>query len=79
FTNADLVGKSPWELSLMRNGVYARHGYRFHTSSLAHYFAQQSWYHPTMGGMDRVSATMSAIERQNATFVLAHEKVKSHK
>ena len=73
-TSADLSGRSDWERQLMRNGPYARHGYRFHTARIAAYFMRQSWYHPTTGDMDQVSGTLSAVERQNTAFILAYEK-----
>ncbi len=37
-TDADLAGKSPWELRIMRNEIYARHGRGFNSTDLQEYF-----------------------------------------
>ena len=48
FANAgEFDGRTRWELTLVRNAPYARHGYRFHDAKLLAYFKQQAWYHPT--------------------------------
>lgn len=44
--NVDISGKSLSELRLLRNTVYARHGYLFMDSVLRGYFNQFSWYQP---------------------------------
>ena len=45
-TEADLSGKSAWNLDIMRNEIFARHGRRFRSRELQNYFNQQSWYRP---------------------------------
>jgi hypothetical protein len=47
FQNPDLIkSKSKADLKLMRNEVYARHGYIFKDAELKAYFGAQSWYKP---------------------------------
>ncbi len=40
----DLVGMSNWDLKVMRNEIYARHGYVFITDDMKNYFNRQEWY-----------------------------------
>ena len=42
----DLSNRSLWELTLLRNTIYARAGNTFRKKWLADYFAAQPWYHP---------------------------------
>jgi hypothetical protein len=69
-TPEDVSGKSPWELKVMKNEIYARHGYIFKSSELRSYFESQPWYRPTS---DDVSAMMSNIEKENAAFIKGYE------
>jgi hypothetical protein len=79
-TNSDLQGHNQKELELMRNEIYARHGWIFKRQDLQHYFEQQAWY--KSAGLaserdaidNRISASMSAIEKQNAARILSFEK-----
>jgi len=43
-SRADIAEFSKYELKLLRNTVYARHGRRFETPDLQRYFASRSWY-----------------------------------
>ncbi|MBD3370657.1 YARHG domain-containing protein [Candidatus Fermentibacteria bacterium] len=45
-TKGDLADLSYFELQLMRNELYARHGYQFMTPWLADHFERQGWYSP---------------------------------
>lgn len=69
-TAADLSGKSDWDLRIMRNEIFARHGYKFKKPELRQYFSSQSWYTPMY---DDVSSFLSSVEKQNALFLKAHE------
>ncbi len=75
-TSADLIGKSSWDLDLLRNEIYARHGLRFHRQDLRHYFEGQTWYRPTIDNPDTVEKSFSATERDNASII--HEYQKEH-
>lgn len=69
-TTADLYGKSDWDLRIMRNEIFARHGYIFKKSELRQYFSSQSWYSPRYSD---VSPYLSSVEKQNAQFLKNHE------
>ncbi len=68
-TDADIVDSSPSDVSIMRNQIYARHGYIFRRKSLALYFAKQPWYHPSTHSEKTALASMTGIERRNLTFL----------
>ena len=72
-TYTDIAGKSKRQLRLMRNEIYARHGYRF-DSDLRTHFDQKSWYKPmTTNGKDLYHNHFSAIERYNVKFIRRYE------
>lgn len=69
----DLVGMTSSELSILRNAIYARHGYRFNRDDLFNYFSNFSWYHPVTSDMNAAYNSMSATERYNIDFIRRHE------
>ncbi len=70
-SEADLQGKSRKELRIMRNEIFARHGYIFSGAEMTGYFGKQSWYEPRNRD---VSALLSQTERQNIEFVKQYEQ-----
>ena len=80
-TTQDLSRLSPGELVLMRNEIYARHGWVFQRVDLQNYFGQQLWYHPKgtlenrEAGNRLAEAEMTPLERQNIKTILQYEKV----
>ena len=72
-TEANLMGKSRWDLVLMRNEPYARHGYRFHEAKIYNYFAQQPWYHPDTGDEDKVYRRLSSLEKRNIEVLKGYQ------
>jgi serine/threonine-protein kinase len=73
-TVADLQGKSPWQLDLMRNAIFARHGRLFNSPELQAYFDQQPWYQPLYQPDEFPSSLVSATEAQNAAFILEYQQ-----
>jgi hypothetical protein len=72
---SDLKGKSDAQLKIMRNAIYARHGRPFKDPELAKYFTSQSWYHKDEKWTDADDdAKLSALEKQNAQFILSYAK-----
>jgi hypothetical protein len=67
-SESDLYGMSLADLRIMRNEIYARHGYIFTTKEMKQYFAQQSWYRPTSANV-----TLSQIEQYNVNVIKAYE------
>ena len=81
-TEADLGGRSDWELTLMRDEPYARHGYRFGqgeaNSPIYAYFARQPWYRPDTSSLDRCWERLSPVEKANAFLLLRYQKRKRY-
>ena len=73
-TESDLIGKSDWDLTLMRNTVYARHGYRFHRADLSSYFSGKTWYSPTTDDQNAVHGLFTSLEQYNVAFLSAYAK-----
>lgn len=68
-TTRDLAGKTPSELSLMRNEIYARHGYIFERKSLDAYFRAQPWYRPTTHDFNGMIKALPPVERDNVNLL----------
>lgn len=74
-TEAELAGKSAWELKVGRNEIYARHGRQFKDQALQAYFNSCSWYKPDASyNADNDAAYLNEIELKNAAFILEYEK-----
>ncbi len=72
-TRDELRGLGPAALGLIRNELFARHGYRFSSAPLQRYFARQRWYQPRDG---RVA--LSRIEEANVTLLRTLEQEARH-
>lgn len=74
-TAQDLRGRTPEELVLIRNEIFARHGLSFNHQGLMEYFTQCSWYRPSIapGRVDAIK-TMTTLEYQNVDFIYAYEQ-----
>jgi hypothetical protein len=70
-TDHDLIGKTPDDLDLMRNEIFARLGRRFERADLQSYFESQTWYKPRFAPSDFDASLLSSIQRQNVTILLA--------
>ena len=69
--NADeLVNKSQKDLRIMRNEIYARHGFIFKSQEMSSYFSSQLWYTPQY---DNVIDMLSAIEKENIAMIKRYE------
>ena len=69
----DLAGLSDEELKLMRNEIYARHGYTFKSSDVRSYFMSQPWYKPRLNSSNAVKE-LSDVERYNIDFIGKYEQ-----
>jgi len=69
-TSSELNGMSKHDLKIMRNEIFARHGYIFKTSEMKSYFSSQSWYH---GRYEDVSSMLSDIEHKNVALIKSYE------
>ncbi|MEO1448696.1 MAG: YARHG domain-containing protein [Bacteroidota bacterium] len=74
----DIRELSPCEVRIMKNELYARHGYQFHKNPrMQAYFESQEWYNE-IPKVDASSGEIferffSRIEKRNAIFLSAHE------
>ena len=67
----DLYDLSPWQLKIMRNEIFARHGYIFQSDDMISYFFSQSWYNPRYAN---VNDMLSKIEQANIGLITRFEK-----
>jgi hypothetical protein len=75
----DLMGKSLWELKVMRNEIYARHHYIFKSDDLIDYFARQSWYTGYDSDAKAVARTFNDYETQNIYLIRSYERALKHR
>jgi hypothetical protein len=61
-----LRGQSCFDLKIMRNEIFARHGYIFKTPDMVSYFNGQSWYRARYAD---VTPMLSDIEKKNAQSI----------
>ncbi len=73
-TEADLVGRSAWELDVMRNEIFARHGRRFSRSDLQAYFDAAPWYHPRYAPDEFPMSLLSALQKQNVEIIQQYQQ-----
>ncbi|HHW49543.1 MAG TPA: YARHG domain-containing protein [Clostridiaceae bacterium] len=59
------------EIALIRNEIYARHGYIFQTEPYKSYFSGKSWYVPNENFDESM---LSEIERENVNTILEYEE-----
>jgi hypothetical protein len=75
--SADLLNKDQVanfkkaDIIILRNSIYARHGYSFKKWQLREYFDEQPWYIPISTD---VKAQLTPIEKQNISLLLRYEK-----
>ena len=68
-TYDDIKGLSNRELRIMRNEIYARHGYIFQDAKLRDHFLQKPWYTP-----QTKNVALSSIEQYNVLFIKSYEQ-----
>lgn len=64
------------EVALLRNEIYARHGYTFSNEKYTEFFSQKSWYHPNPSLTDgaAVEKYFNAYEKENKSTLVQYEK-----
>lgn len=67
-TYSDIADLTPSERRVMRNEIFARHGYIFQSADLRNYFKQQEWYRARSR-----SVQLSSIEKYNVAFIKQYE------
>jgi len=69
-TESDLQGISKPDLRIMRNEIFARHGYIFKSDDLKEHFGNLSWYTPRD---TNVNSLLTDIEKKNIKFIQSYE------
>ena len=69
-SSREFSGYSKAELRILRNAIFAAHGYMFKSDDLRAYFAEFDWYNPAYKD---VSAKLSSIEKKNIATIKALE------
>ena len=64
---------SKQELRLLRNKIFAYHGYRFQSKDLQDYFGKISWYKP---GNDNNAIKLNIIEQTNLQLIKSEEEAR---
>lgn len=67
----DVEDKSLEQLRIMRNEIFARHGYIFKSEDLQEYFSQKEWYE---GKHENVNDLLTSIDSANIQLLLRKEK-----
>ena len=70
-TESFLNGCSKEEVALIRNEIYARHGYVFNRKEYKDYFGSMSWYRPNPNFSENL---FNNIEKENIKRIRAYEK-----
>lgn len=68
-TDTEVSNLSQSDLRIMRNEIYARHGFIFQSKEMANYFSSQSWYTPKYYN---VTDRLSAIEKNNIAMIKSY-------
>ena len=71
FSYVQLEHLSIEDLDVMRNEIYAAHGYKFKSQKWQDYFSKKAWYRPKA---DNVDAALSEIEKHNIKVILAQKE-----
>lgn len=75
-TRFDLYDKTREEVALIRNEIYARHGYIFDNETYRNYFESKAWYEPCVPKEDFGDEMLNDIETTNRDFIVEYEKSK---
>lgn len=70
-TTEEVENLRPAELRLMRNEIYARHGYSFKLADMREHFDKLDWYMPVSSD---ITSQLTAIEKANAELIKRYEK-----
>lgn len=72
---SQLYGMTARELTLARNEVYARYGYKFKRQELQEYFNTKSWYHmdPSVNA-DTIGSIVSKTGMKNMVMIREYQK-----
>jgi|CXWL01.1.fsa_nt_gi rRNA maturation endonuclease Nob1 len=69
-TDEDVRNLSQYNLRIMRNEIYARHGFVFQNTEMKNYFSTQPWYSPLYND---VNSMLSVLEKKNIELIKRYE------
>ncbi len=70
----DLRDKNQWDLDVMRNEIYARHGRRFKRKDLQDYFNDPPWYSPQYDPKEFPVSLLTKTQQENAKFIRDYQR-----
>jgi hypothetical protein len=70
----ELEGLTKWELQILRNLPYARHGYSFQQREFRDYFSRQPWYRATIPAGQFLPSMLTPVEQQNVALISQFQK-----
>lgn len=70
-THDDLVSLSKWQLKIMKNEIFARHGYIFRSAAMKNYFQAKPWYRQQFHNVSRL---ITPIELENIKLIKQYER-----
>lgn len=70
-TGDEVSNMSQQELRIMRNEIYARHGFIFQKEDMKQYFGSKSWYKPLYTNVDNL---LTEIEKKNIVLIKQYER-----
>ncbi|PLX08644.1 MAG: hypothetical protein C0596_07260 [Marinilabiliales bacterium] len=70
-TNEDLDSLNSVDLLLLRNDIFAKHGYSFKTKPLRDYYSQFEWYNPEY---DNVDSLLTEEDQKNLKLIQEYEE-----
>ena len=67
---SDIQGYSSYEIQLIINEIYARHGREFHSQEYVDYFSSKDWYNPVPGKSDEtIVSEFNEFEKANVRLL----------
>jgi hypothetical protein len=73
-TPEELKPLSSDRLKMLRNEMFARHGYEFTQPDLARYFRKQPWYFSTTNDQGSIDMDLSVLEKENLKLIATEEE-----
>lgn len=78
-SETELSQKSKRELDLIRNEIFARHGYIFQTSEYRDYFNGQPWYSPRYTCSEfEDKSPLTDVQAYNVALIRRHQQAMGH-
>ncbi len=70
YSKKELINKTPNGLRIIRNEIFARHGYIFKSSDLKEHFSAKNWYKPLFSDVNHL---LTPMDKANIQLILSLE------